>query len=177
MSAYLDELYFDWLYGQVCSVRAKNPADTYRNLFHILYTTEFIWIVPNDDNRVEDGKALRHEFLEDEHLNLAPSDEFWLDLGCSFLELLVGLSRRLSFIADGTEAGWFWEMIENLGLEVLDDRVSIDRNVVDDILSTVIWRTYDRDGRGGLFPLKSANRDQTKVELWYQLSAYILERS
>ena len=44
---------------------------------------------------------------------------------------------------------------------------------VDDVLETVIWRNYQANGHGGLFPLKNAKRDQTKVEIWYQLAAYL----
>jgi hypothetical protein len=39
----------------------------------------------------------------------------------------------------------------------------------------VIWRTYDRRGHGGLFPLQRSNRDQRRVEIWYQLSEYLLQ--
>jgi hypothetical protein len=46
---------------------------------------------------------------------------------------------------------------------------------VEDILDTCIWRTYQPDGQGGFFPLAWPEEDQTKVELWYQIAAYIDE--
>lgn len=174
MSAYLDELYFDWLYSQVASVRTKNPSNTYRNLFHMLYTKEFLWLVPNDDNRIEDGKLLRLEFLEE--VGLETKDQFWMDLGCSMLELLIGLARRLYFEADDSVSGWFWELLENLRLDKYNDRVHIPPAMVEQALDRVIWRTYKPDGSGGLFPLVHPAEDQRKVELWYQLNAYINER-
>ncbi|MCA1800668.1 MAG: hypothetical protein LC687_02075 [Actinobacteria bacterium] len=176
MSAYLDERYFDWLYGQVCSVRAKNPASTYRNLLHILYTKEFVWLVPNDDNRIEDGKDLRYEFLEYEGIRVNQRDKLWIELGCSMLELLIALSRRLDFETGKSAKDWFWELLENLDLKRLNDRARISHARVDDILNRVIWRTYEYNGGGGLFPLVRPERDQRHVELWYQLNAYILER-
>lgn len=177
MSAYLDERYFDWLYDQVCSVRWKSPARSYRNLFHILYTHEFIWLIPNDDNRVADGKDLRLRFLEDEGITADRRDSHWMALGCSYLELLVAISDRLAFETGRDQSSWFWELLENLGLHQLNDRVDISLDDVEDTLNRVMWRTYDYNGEGGLFPLEFPEEDQRKVELWYQLNAYILERS
>lgn len=177
MSAFLDQQYFDWLYGQVCSVKRKNPARTYKNLLHILFTKEYVWLVPNDDNRVEDGKDLRYEFLEAEGIEPSHQEPFWMELGCSMLEFLVALARRCAFETDRDVDIWFWEILENLGLSKLNDRAIIPHEKVEEILDRVIWRTYDYDGHGGLFPLVNPDRDQRKVEVWYQLSSYILERN
>lgn len=174
MSAPLDELYFEWLYGQVGSVKRTNPSATYWKLLKLLFTKEFVWIVPNDDNRIEDGKDLRYEFLAE--CEIDTEDRDWLELGCSFLELLIGLSRRLAFEADGLASDWFWELIDNLGLRSYNDRANIPENHVDETLNRVIFRTFNYDGTGGLFPLKEATQDQRDVEIWYQLSAYLTER-
>lgn len=64
MDGPLDEQYLKWLYRQVASSKYRNPARTYWSLLRQLYTTEFVWTVPNDDNRVEDGRDLRYEFLK-----------------------------------------------------------------------------------------------------------------
>jgi hypothetical protein len=175
VSQQLDELYFTWLYGQVADVEVVNPSRTYWRLLKKLYTKEFVWIIPNDDNRAEDGKDLRHEFLDEEGLDVPSPD--WMRLGCSMLELLIGLSRRLSFEAEGEPRYWFWQLIENLGLERYNDNTLFPEAVVEDILDQVIWRTYTRKGRGGLFPLKGVCDDQREVGLWYQLCAYVLERT
>lgn len=176
MSAYLDELYSEWLYKQVFSSRLQAPSKSFRNLTHILYTTEFLWIVPNDDNRIEDGKSLRHEFVSDMELTPCRADHMWFNLGCSMLELLVVLSRRLEFEIGEPIEDAFMELLDNLGLAGLNDQCDIPEEEVREILHNVIWRTYHEDGVGGLFPLDNPQEDQRKVELWYQLSAYILER-
>lgn len=90
-------------------------------------------------------------------------------------ELLVGLSRRLSFEAEGRVHQWFWILLNNIGLAGCNDKAEWDDKEVDAILDQVICRTYKPDGRGGLFPLNKPTQDQTQVELWYQLQAYILE--
>ena len=177
MSAFLDERYFDWLYRQVCSVRTKNPSRSYRNLLQILYTNQYVWLIPNDDNRAEDGKYLRYEFLESEGIEQHPKDYYWMDLGASFLEFLVALCRRLEFETDMDASSWFMELLENLDLKQFNDRAHLNQAYVESVLERVNWRTYSPNGGGGLFPLDNPSRDQRKVEIWYQLSAYILERS
>lgn len=182
MNAPLDELYLNWLYAQVASIRLKNPRRTYWSLIRQLYIKEFIWIIPNDDNRVEDGRDLRYEFL-DETQGLAKNevDLNWMGLGCSFLEMLVALSRRLAFEADeGQPREWFWHILENLDLARFNDELyhnDMQTETINEVLDAVIWRTYHPDGTGGMFPLKEPTEDQRDVEIWYQLGAYLLERN
>lgn len=164
-----------WLYSQVGSVKLRNKSKSHWSLIKQLYTKEFVWIIPNDDNRVEDGRDLRHEFLETCGIDGADSD--WVGLGCSMLEMLIGLSRRLSFEAEGEPRVWFWHLIEMLDLEQYTDRVYNEaaEKRIDETLDTVIFRNYAPDGSGGLFPLNHPNEDQREVEIWYQLNAYLLE--
>lgn len=172
----LDEQYLKWLYRQVASDRLKDPTRTYWALLRQLYSKEFVWLVPNDDNRVEDGRDLRLEFIADR--GITDVDEDWADLGCSFLEMLIGLSRRCSFEADGSSKEWFWHLICNLNLRAFCDahfRTKKQREYVEEAMDSVIWRTYRPDGRGGLFPLQNPQEDQREIELWYQLSCYLLE--
>lgn len=175
MSAPLDELYLTWLYSQIFPLKLKNPSKTYWSLTRQLYTKEFVWIIPNDDNRLEDGRDFRREFLES--CEIKNPDPDWLDLGCSMFEMLLGLSRRLSFEADGEPRIWFWHLLEQVDLQQFNDRKYDDlaRRDIDEILDQIIWRTYAPDGRGGLFPLNRPRQDQREVELWYQASAYLIE--
>jgi hypothetical protein len=173
----LDELYFTWLYGQVEAVEVPDPSRTYWGILRQLYSKEFFYIIPNDDNRAEDGKALRRRFLDTHKLDHVDEEQvdLWLELGCSMLELLIALADRFAFEINGRLESCFWELMENLGLEDYNDLCDIPEEEVDNILRDVIWRTYKRTGRGGLFPLRRAEEDQRDVELWYQLNAYILE--
>lgn len=178
MSEPLDELYFKWLYRQVGSTRAKDPKKTYWSLLRHLFTTEFVWFVPNDDNRVEDGKDLRLEFRNDNHIHDIDPD--WMSQGCSFLEMMVALSRRLAFQTESRPAWWFWHLMDNLELSFLTDAQYAKEKperYIQSVLEAVIWRTYRYDGKGGLFPLQYPERDQCDVEIWYQLNAYLIERS
>lgn len=170
----LDEAYLEWLYGQVGPISEKHPSRTFWNLFRKLYIKEFIWLIPNDDNRVEDGRGLRRAFIEE--LDLVNVDRNWMELGCSFLEMLISLSERVSFEDGASTPDWFWHFLNVLDLDIYADNIAIPYETVDDTMDTVIWRTYRSDGHGGLFPLKHAKEDQREVEIWYQMSAYLLER-
>lgn len=175
MSEPLDELYLKWLYEQVAVPDFEDKNLTYWKLFQVLFKKEFVWIVPNDENRIENGKALRIEFLDD--YGISDVDPHWMELGCSVLELMVGLSRHLEFEANkGKAYYWFWILLENLGLSNYNDNRRLPRRQVDDVLTDLIFRTYEPSGRGGLFPLEDPRHDQRKRELWYQMSDYILER-
>ena len=176
MSRPLDELYFEWLYRQV----ADPEQDlTFWNVLRVLYTTEFAWVVPNDENRIGDAKELREEFLEAKHIRVRRSERHWANLGCSMLELMVGLSRRLEFEADRGKAHyWFWVLMDNIGLRELDDSHFgwEDEEQVQDKLEMIIQRYYEPNGHGGFFPLKRPRGDQREIELWYQLNEYVREQ-
>jgi hypothetical protein len=170
----LDELYLNWLYEFIADPKVANPDRTYWHLAHHLYTKEYFWLIPNDDNRAEDGKFLREEFIETLKLNDDDVDPHWMDEDCSFLEMLIALSRRLSFQGEGEPRDWFWHLIDNLGLDI-SDRQRFPKSKVDEVLDRIIWRTFSRDGSGGLFPLKHPRRDQRDVEIWSQLNSYLVE--
>lgn len=171
----LDDMYFEWLYSSIGAVRNRNPNRSYWELCKQLYKKEFTWIVRNDENRAEDGRDLRDEFISDWEIQVI--DPEWLELGCSVFEMLVALSRRASFETSEEPDEWFWRMLENLDLRQYTDAVygDIVRDDVEVTLDRVIERTYDRNGVGGLFPLQKASRNQRKVELWHQMSSYIVE--
>lgn len=174
MTERLDEEYVSWLYHQVANPYLKNPRKTFWSLFQQLYNIEFDWSVPNDGNRVEDGRQLRCEFLDDADI---PGGDGWAaDPGCSFLEMLIALSRRLSEEDEGEPAEWFWHLMANIQLNECNDASRYDEGKVDGLVQTVVDRTYNYNGHGGLFPLRNAHEDQRNVELWYQMNAYLLEQ-
>jgi protein involved in sex pheromone biosynthesis len=99
------------------------------------------------------------------------------------LEMLIALAIRCEEQMSNPKEGdrtckWFWEMIQNIELDSYTDSdyFNLDGPVmVDKILTNVLERNYKHDGKGGLFPLKKAKGDQRNVEIWYQMSAYLLE--
>lgn len=172
----LKETYINWL-GEQLREKADDNGKSYEELLHILFEKEFVVIVHMDENRVEDGLALRGEFRHTHQYRPVPTQRQLDRLGpCSFLEVLIGLSRRLAFNAGGSSPTWAWQLLGNLDLQVMSDPLTLSRaNETERILDTVIRRTYAPDGTGGFFPLAWADDDQTRIELWYQMHAYIGE--
>src|SRR6187399_1189196 len=95
MSERTDDQYLEWLYGEVANVRTRSRSRTYWSLLRQMYSTEFVWWVPNDDNRCADGKDLRYEFID--ACGIQTVDDEWLEMGCSVLEMLVALARGAAF--------------------------------------------------------------------------------
>lgn len=167
----LEVLYFDWLYAKV--MLSEPPAESYSRLIRKLYDTEFVWLLSGDDNRAEDGIDLRIDFLN--AAQLSGVDESSFPNGCSVLEMMLALAVRAEFQTDIHTSRWFWEFVSNLGLsDHYDD--NFNQEQVEFILHNFVWRTYAYSGRGGMFPLNGAQIDQRKVEIWYQFSAYLLEK-
>lgn len=174
MAEPIDELYLVWLYGQVANTRLRTSRKTYWDLMRALFTTEFVWFIPNDDARVEDGRELRQEFLYD--AEISEVDPHWMDQGCSYLEMLIALARRVAYQAENSPSYWFWKLIENMGLSECNDVYKVNLSaLVEEVTDQITFRTYDTDGTGGLFPLKHPDLDQTKVEIWFQMQAYVME--
>jgi hypothetical protein len=175
-TATLDDRYLTWLYSLVGSVKSKRRTNCHWLLLRQLYNTTFEAIVPHDENRIADAQDLRYEFLAD--VEDEQGDPDWTRSPCSMLEVLIVLSRLLAFEMDDREDVWFWHLIEVLELEEFNDREynESSQEVIASTIDRVIWRKYGPDGRGGLFPLRNATRDQRKIELWYQLNAYLLEQ-
>ena len=176
----LDEKYFAWLYRKIGAVSNRNPDRSHWQLAKRLYTTKFLFFVPNDDNRAMDGQDLRMEFLDRRPTENV--DKNWIELECSLLEMLIALAARANFETDtgalgGGVGGWFWKFMDNVRLSQYTDRVCNEKGLedIDKILETINNRTYKPNGRGGLFPLRRPQHDQRNVELWYQLSSYLLE--
>lgn len=173
--------YYPWLLDLI----VPNPNNhDYFLLIKDLFKKDFKWYVPNDDNRAFEAKNLRERFCDDHGLFYEYEYEHF-NPEISILELLIGLSYRCeSIMADSeqnenmTMRDWFWKLISNARLDEFTDQeyyVLNGRLVVDNILDKIINRTYHRNGVGGLFPLKHYKKDQRKIELWYQMSNYLVE--
>lgn len=170
--------YFKYLCGLV------GKQKEYGHLLDILEKTVFTFKVPNDDNRAADGEQLRYDFLD----RVGPTGSSLLPDGpCCVLEMLIGVANRLVFELDNGPykkdvSGWFWVLIDNLGLtSCTDDKylyydsMMETQDQVVKTLDVLLNRTYKRTGEGGLFPLKNTRKDQRKVEIWYQMSEWVIE--
>jgi hypothetical protein len=170
----LENLYFNWLCAKVLNLKPLDNSVTYWELLRKLHRTEFVWVISGDDNRAEDGKELRREFILQAEV---PDDPEWRTLlGCSVLEMLIAFARRAEFQDETPLPVWFWEFLSNLELDKFSDQAGFDSEFVEMVLDDLIWRTYNPDGNGGLFPIKNPPQDQRDVEIWYQFCEYLVDQ-
>lgn len=175
----LNNAYFEWIYRLV-SGEGYSPNLSYRKLLNRLHTIDFVYIIPMDGNRAEDGMDLRYRFGYENGIE-SPLIATYLDCRpCSVLEMMAALSLRLEEqIMDDPDIGnrtgqWFWNMVENLGLGSMYD-AEFDRDYVDYIIRKFMERDYEQNGEGGLFTVKNCRRDLRGVEIWYQACWYLNE--
>jgi hypothetical protein len=170
--------YFNWLYDQT---KDRNHRRGYDKLLKQLHSKPFKWYVPNDHNRAFEGRQLRDVFCREYDIYLRAE----LDSAeVSMLELTVSLAMRCeSMMTDIdnnlTLSEWFWMLLNNVELDKFINTSYYNyggEEKVDQILNIIIDRKYTRLGKGGLFPLKNAKKDQRKVELWYQMCYFLVEK-
>lgn len=174
----IHEEYREWLIEIIHKDR-NTLRISYDKLLKRLYHTDFIFLIPKDQNRAEDGEALRYRFALAKHREMRPETIMDLLEGpCSILEMMVALAIRCEEdIMDDPNIGdrtgqWFWGMIVNLGLgSMRDDRY--DEEYVDMVLDRFLNLDYEPDGRGGLFFVRHCDRDLRDVEIWHQLCWYL----
>lgn len=173
MNEPLENLYFNWLYAKVASVPNPTPSLTFEVLLRTLHNTEFAWLLPGDDNRAEDGKELRREFLV---LADIPDNVEWrTQIPCSVLEMLIAFAKRAEMQTETSAREWFWVMLRNLSLDGVNDASGVEPEEIQEVVHHFLWREYRRDGDGGLFPLNVPKRDQTELEIWYQFCDYLAD--
>jgi len=173
MNEPLDNLYFNWLCAKVIQLENSTPSLKYDRLLRELHSTEYVWLIPGDDDRSEDGVELRWHFLQETGLG---DDLSWEHLPCSAFEMLLAFSKRAEFATDVPYIEWFWEFIGNLGLKDFNDAAD-GWSRVPEILYIFIWRQYDYCGNGGICPVSSSTRDQTEVDVWYQFCDYLVDQN
>lgn len=168
--------YFEWMYDILC----WNSRKSYRKLLSTLHNIDFMYDIPMDGNRAEDGISLRYRFGHE--VSIAdPIIATCLDTTpCSVLEMMVALALRYEeHIMCDDEYGdrtyiWFWDMIRNLGLSNMSDS-HFDPERVEKAVYRMMYREYEADGTGGLFTIPGCPTDLRTVEIWYQGCWYLNE--
>lgn len=148
-----------------------------------LYETNFTPIMKEDANREHDGLLLRDEFAL-EYMGNMHNPINYIPPQCNMLEMLIALAERWDrqYMYDPRfgirSRQWFIEMLTNLDIAKYMDNVWIDGSTyaVQMAIDAFLCRQYDYDGTGGLFPLKNPKRDQRLIQIWDQLSDYVVER-
>lgn len=176
----LNNLYFDWMYQLVSNDERYSGRLSYRKLLGLLHDTEFTYTMETDGNRYEDGVNLRYRFGYKNRVGSAVIADYLDDRPCSVLEMMIALSIRLEehIMGDpdvGDRTGqWFWDMIVNLGLGLMDDAGFYKDKALKNI-RRFLDRNYERNGKGGLFTVDRCRYDLREIEIWYQACWHLNE--
>lgn len=159
-------------------------ARGYSILCDMMMEHTFLPILSMDENRCYECRCLRSDFAEGYEDDTGDIlDGLYGEYG-TMMELFVVLSEKIAYeMADSEfEAGtgkWFKELLQNCGLIKCcngwfeeDGKNSAE---IADILDVIIYRKFDWDGEGGLFPLRCPKSDQRYAELIIQMNNYIEE--
>lgn len=172
-----EKRYYNWLLDKVCT---DEQTENYSLLLSKLAFTEFRSSVERDSNLIGHVQySLRDEFDDEAiFLNIAANSQRG---PISLLEIMIVLSVKAEDIMQGFDnvncSRWFWSMLSCSQL-IMYSNDNFNESKVDEIIERILDRTYDWDGRGGLFyipfsPGVTYGRDLRETELWYQLMWYI----
>lgn len=173
--------YFDWLHETVCGKWEPRNLSFHR-LLMFLFQQDFVPSCEMDESRAEDGCDLRYRFAQERNIPYAALNSATCGIPCSVLEMMVGLSLRIEeHIMADSEAGnrvgqWFWNMIVSLGMAAMDD-ARFHEGRARFIVDRFNQRAYQPNGAGGLFTLSYPKEDMRKLDIWYQLMAYLNENN
>ena len=160
--------YYIWLMKQVDG--DKHPE--YSELLKHLHNRDFYWSIPMDENRADDGKALRVIFMDETE---AMGSDIWLTESCSVLEMLIAMAKRvtLDVMPDhkNTCSDWFWTLCVNLGLKKYTNS-----HFNSDEIDVILRGFMDRNCVTFLFPSREIDpKKLNKVEFWYQMHIWLSE--
>lgn len=162
--------YYIWLIDMI----DFNSHEDKSKLLQYLHNKEYVWDIWTDEDRAEDGLALRKRFeKETDYMDYDP-----LEKPCSVLEMLVAFAERIDKDVMDEEYGtpyWFWIMIENLGLKDCTDE-DFDAKNVNFVLDSWLNNLTKNDLKSGIFPGKSGKKPETPVDQWFCMQKWIGER-
>ena len=170
----LRKRYFHWLVDLI----DNGTATAYSELLRYLFDRPFMYTIPNDANREEDGIDLRYRFGR---RNGIPDAEICSELDdrpCGYLEMMVALCLRVEeqIIGDpeiqNGVSDFFWRMIDSLGLSG-QSNYRFDSMLTSRAIEHLENHEYASDGNGGLFYIPSCREDLRRTEIWTQMSLYL----
>lgn len=176
----LTSRYYDWLCHFI--IKGQFPPEMkYDKVIRYLYSRDFTYLIPNDENRYQDGLDLWYRFgmeVTENDIDQARHIADMIDRRCSVLEMMIALAIRMEEeIMDNPAIGnrtchWFWRMMSNLGLSGMTDDIYNEKEVKD-IIDRFLNRDYAPDGTGGLFRIRGIKEDMRDVEIWWQMNWFL----
>lgn len=181
--AHINDKYFNQLVKIISSYKDPDYISNHIDVLKLMYDTTFSVVIDNDENRIKDAINFRHGVLNALGIN---TNKYFEDGSASLLEVMISLADRMSFIISDPNnpnrlGECFWDIFSNIGMHMYTNEFIQDQNekamaFYRDDVKCLMDRNYEYNGTGGFFPLIYANQDQRRVEIWYQMQAYLDEK-
>ena len=133
--------YLPWLIQRGC-------LNEYQGLASVWDEIEFVWYIPEDGDKAEQALRMRDEYayeLDRPYPRQGP---------VTFLEVFVSITDTLTAMLYQDRSAFTKSILMNLGVRNAQDALPMDPAVYDkaiDSAYTVMHRTYQKNGTGGLF--------------------------
>ena len=145
--------YTSWLIKRGC-------LENYTELAFAWDEIDFAWYIPEDEDKAIQALRMRDEYCYETSMPMprqAPA---------SFLEVFVSITDTLTAMLYQDRADFTKSILLNLGARSYSDDVRLPSEIHEaalNIAETVIYRTYSRNGTGGLFRIPGADILETPL--------------
>lgn len=145
--------YASWLIKRGC-------LENYTELALVWDEIDFAWYIPEDEDKAIQALRMRDEYCYE------TSKPMPRQAPASFLEVFVSITDTLTAMLYQDRDAFTKSILLNLGARSYSDDGRLPSDIHEaalDIAETVIYRTYSRNGTGGLFRIPGANILETPL--------------
>ena len=140
-------MYLPWLIERGCLTEYRGLASAWDEI-------EFMWYIPEDGDKAEQALRMRDEYAYELDRDIPRQGPV------SFLELFVSMTDTLTAMVYQDRPGFTRSILMNLGVSDATDSTHKGDELYAkalDSAETVMYRTFQRNGAGGLFMVPGSN--------------------
>lgn len=140
-------LYTPWLIQRGC-------LENYTELASVWDELDFVWYIPEDEDKAIQALRMRDEYCYETSM---PSPR---QAPASFLEVFVGITDSLTAMLYQDRKVFTKSILLNMGARSYSDEGRLSSEIHEgalEIAERVMYRTYGRNGSGGLFQIPGAD--------------------
>ena len=146
-------LYTPWLIQRGC-------LENYSELASVWDELDFVWYIPEDEDKAVQALRMRDEYRYETSM---PSPR---QAPASFLEVFVSITDSLTAMLYQDREVFTKSILLNMGARSYSDDGRLPSEIHEgalEIAERVMYRTYGRNGSGGLFRIPGANVLETPL--------------
>lgn len=147
--------YTSWLIKRGC-------LENYSELASVWDEIDFVWYIPEDEDKAIQALRMRDEYCYETGLSSprqAPA---------SFLEVFVSITDTLTAMLYQDREEFTKSILLNMGARSYSDDGCLPSEIYEgalEVAERVMYRTYGRNGSGGLFRIPGANILETPLTI------------